>query len=81
MDELVQRIVTNIGLDQAKAERSVGLILGFLQAEGPAGKVGEFTNLGGFIFLGYRGKPLFLHKRVMLYFLSFIFDFYYCNPF
>lgn len=41
MNELVQRIMTNIGLDQVKAERSVGLILGFLQAEGPAGKVGE----------------------------------------
>lgn len=39
MDELVQRIVANVGVDRAVAEKSVGIILAFLLNEGPADKV------------------------------------------
>ena len=39
MDELVSRIVTNIGVDAALAQRAVGIILAFLAQEGPADKV------------------------------------------
>lgn len=39
MDELVQRIVANVGVDRAVAEKSVGIILAFLLSEGPADKV------------------------------------------
>jgi len=40
MDELINRIAANIGIDRAVAERSVGIILDFLSSEGPADKVG-----------------------------------------
>jgi hypothetical protein len=39
MDELVQRLVTTVGVDSAAAEKSVGIILQFLLKEGPADKV------------------------------------------
>ena len=39
MDELIQRLVANIGVDQATAEKSLGIILDFLSKEGPADKV------------------------------------------
>ncbi len=39
MDELINRLVANVGIDKATAELAVGAILGFLQAEGPADKV------------------------------------------
>jgi hypothetical protein len=41
MDELIQRIVANLGIDQSLAEKSVGIIMGFLQKEGPAAEVGQ----------------------------------------
>ena len=41
MEELVQRIVANVGIDAATAQSAVGMILGFLQSEGPAGEVGK----------------------------------------
>jgi hypothetical protein len=41
MNELIERIVANVGLDAGVAEKAVGLILGFLQAEGPAGEVSK----------------------------------------
>ena len=39
MDELVGRLVAKTGIDNAVAEKTVGIILGFLRNEGPAEKV------------------------------------------
>jgi hypothetical protein len=41
MQELIQRIVANLGIDQDLAEKCVGIILGFLQKEGPPAEVGQ----------------------------------------
>jgi hypothetical protein len=41
MDELISRLVANVGVDKAAAEKSVGIILDFLKKEGPPGKVQE----------------------------------------
>jgi hypothetical protein len=39
MDELIGRLVANVGVDRTAAEKAVGIILQFLLKEGPAGKV------------------------------------------
>jgi len=39
MDELIGRLVAEIGIDRAAAEKAVGIILDFLVKEGPADKV------------------------------------------
>jgi hypothetical protein len=39
MDELVGRLVATVGVEQAVAEKAVGIILAFLLKEGPADKV------------------------------------------
>jgi hypothetical protein len=39
MDELLDRIVSNVGIERPVAERAVGIILDFLATEGPADKV------------------------------------------
>ena len=39
MDELIGRLVANIGVDKAIAEKAVGIILQFLVKEGPADQV------------------------------------------
>jgi hypothetical protein len=39
MDELVGRLVAELGIDRAVAEQAVGIILAFLIKEGPADKV------------------------------------------
>jgi len=39
MDELIARLVANVGVDQTAAEKSVGIILDFLVKEGPPDKV------------------------------------------
>ena len=39
MDELIARLVANVGVDQATAEKAVGIILDFLVKEGPPDKV------------------------------------------
>ena len=39
MDELIARLVANVGIDKATAEKSVGIILDFLVKEGPPDKV------------------------------------------
>jgi len=39
MDELIERLVANVGVDRAIAEKAIGIILAFLIAEGPADKV------------------------------------------
>jgi hypothetical protein len=39
MDELVDRLVANIGVPRTAAEQSIGIILDFLKREGPPDKV------------------------------------------
>ncbi|MFZ0421607.1 MAG: DUF2267 domain-containing protein [Xanthobacteraceae bacterium] len=39
MDELIGRLVADIGIDRAAAEKAVGIILEFLVKEAPADKV------------------------------------------
>jgi hypothetical protein len=39
MDELVGRLVANIGVDRGTAEKAVAIILDFLRKEGPSDKV------------------------------------------
>jgi len=39
MDELIGRLVANVGVDRTAAEKAVGIILQFLSKEGPADKV------------------------------------------
>ena len=39
MDELIARLVADVGLDRATAEKAVGIIFEFLVKEGPADKV------------------------------------------
>jgi len=41
MDELINRIAANVGIDSDIAGKAVGAILAFLQSEGPAEKVQE----------------------------------------
>lgn len=35
MDELIARITSNVGIDADTAKKAVGMIIGFLQQEGP----------------------------------------------
>jgi hypothetical protein len=39
MDELIGRLVAKAGIDDAVAEKTIGIILGFLRNEGPAENV------------------------------------------
>jgi hypothetical protein len=39
MDELIGRLVANVGVDRTTAEKAVGIILDFLVKEGPADKI------------------------------------------
>ncbi|MCY0146222.1 MULTISPECIES: DUF2267 domain-containing protein [Hoeflea] len=39
MDELINRIAANVGIDAETAKKAVGAILAFLEKEGPADKV------------------------------------------
>jgi hypothetical protein len=39
MDELIARLVADVGIDRATGEKAVGIILQFLVEEGPADKV------------------------------------------
>lgn len=41
MDELISRITEKVGIDADKAKTAVGMILAFLQNEGPQDKVEE----------------------------------------
>ncbi len=44
MDELLDRLVANVGPDRATAEKAVGIILAFLLKEGPTEKVQALIN-------------------------------------
>jgi len=39
MDELIGRLAAKAGIDNAVAEKTIGIILGFLRNEGPSDKV------------------------------------------
>ena len=39
MDELIGRLAAKAGIDDAVAEKTIGIILGFLRNEGPSDKV------------------------------------------
>ena len=39
MDELIGRLAAKAGIENAVAEKTVGIILGFLRNEGPSDKV------------------------------------------
>ena len=39
MDELVDQLAAKAGIDKAVAEKTIGIILGFLRKEGPADQV------------------------------------------
>ena len=39
MDELIGRLAVKVGIDNAVAEKTVGIILGFLRNEGPSDQV------------------------------------------
>ena len=39
MDELIARLVANVGIDRQAAEKAVGIIFDFLRKEGPPDKV------------------------------------------
>ena len=41
MDELISRIMAASGLDQSLAKKAIGIILAFLQKEGPAAEIGQ----------------------------------------
>jgi hypothetical protein len=48
MNELIERIVANVGVDRPAAEKAVGIILDFLRREGPTEKVdGLIAQLPG----------------------------------
>jgi hypothetical protein len=44
MDELVDRIAANVGVDRTVAEKSVGIIFDFLSKEGPTEKVNALLD-------------------------------------
>lgn len=44
MEELISRIVANVGIDEELAKSAVSLILSFLQNEGPEDKVGALME-------------------------------------
>ena len=39
MDELIGRLAAKAGIDDAVAEKTIGIVLGFLRNEGPSDKV------------------------------------------
>jgi hypothetical protein len=39
MDELIEQLTAKVGIEKAVAEKTVGIILGFLRNEGPAPQV------------------------------------------
>ncbi|MEE1610103.1 DUF2267 domain-containing protein [Microvirga sp. CF3016] len=41
MEELIARVTQKTGLDQATARKAIGIILGYLQKEGPSSEVNQ----------------------------------------
>ena len=44
MEELVARVTQKTGLDQATARKAIGIILGYLQKEGPQNEVNQLIS-------------------------------------
>ena len=44
MEHLIARVATASGIDTAMAEKAIGMILGFLQKEGPAAEVNQLLQ-------------------------------------
>jgi hypothetical protein len=44
MEELIARVTQKTGLDAATARKAIGLILGYLQKEGPQAEVGKLVE-------------------------------------
>jgi hypothetical protein len=44
MDDLIERLAANVGIDKAVAQKTVGMILDFLRTEGPADTVQELID-------------------------------------
>ena len=44
MQELIDRVAAAAGIDVALAEKSIGLILGFLKSEAPAAEMGQLLD-------------------------------------
>ncbi|KFC64074.1 hypothetical protein FG93_05584 [Bosea sp. LC85] len=44
MDELISRIMTASGLDEGLARKAIGIILAFLQKEGPAAEIEQLMS-------------------------------------
>ncbi len=44
IDDLISRIVANVGIDQALASKAVAMILAFLKKDGPAEEVGTLMK-------------------------------------
>ncbi len=43
MEELIGRVTSAAGIDAGLAQKAVGIIIGFLQKEGPAAEVGQLV--------------------------------------
>ena len=44
MDELIGRLATKAGIDDAVAEKTIGIMLDFLRSEGPSDKVQDLID-------------------------------------
>src|ERR1700678_1060937 len=44
MDELIGQLAAKAGIDHAVAEKTIGIVLGFLRKEGPSDKVQALIN-------------------------------------
>ena len=57
MEELIQRIVAKVGVDESVAKSAVSVILSFLHKEGPSDKVEQLAGqIGGDDLLGQAGS-------------------------
>ena len=57
MEELIQRIVAKVGVDETVAKSAVSVILSFLRKEGPSEKVEQLAGqIGGDNLLGQAGS-------------------------
>jgi hypothetical protein len=57
MQELINRVVQNVGLDPALAEKAVGMILAFLQKEAPEQASEAFAAMPGAAELAAANAP------------------------
>jgi len=55
IDELITRITASTGLDEALARKAVGMMLAFLQKEGPAEEVAQVMAIPGAAELAAEG--------------------------